>query len=80
MLISPSTSTLPPVILELSFLVLYLGYIFGIYINVVLYIYKCEKHFHKMYRDVGMAVPKTTETRCRDGSMQGRHVIQRLHN
>ena len=42
--------------------------------------YKYEKHFQKMYRDVGMAVPKTTETRCRDGSVQGRHVIQRLHN
>ena len=27
-----------------------------------------------------MAVPKTTETRCRDGSVQARHVIQRLHN
>ena len=43
-------------------------------------IYKYEKHFQKMYRDVGMAVPKTTETRCRDDSVQGRHVIQRLHN
>ena len=41
---------------------------------------KYEKHFQKMYRDVGMAVPKTKETRCRDGSVQGRHVIQRLHN
>ena len=41
---------------------------------------KYEKHFQKMYRDVGMAVPKTTETRCRDGSVQARHVIQRLHN
>ena len=41
---------------------------------------KYEKHFQKMYRDVGMAVPKTTETRCRDGSVQGRQVIQRLHN
>ena len=41
---------------------------------------KYEKHFQKMYRDVGMAVPKTTETRCRDGSVHGRHVIQRLHN
>ena len=41
---------------------------------------KYEKHFQKMYRDVGMAVPKTTETRCRDGSVQSRHVIQRLHN
>ena len=30
---------------------------------------KYEKHFQKMYRDVGMAVPKTTETRCRDGSV-----------
>ncbi len=41
---------------------------------------KYEKHYQKMYRDVGMAVPKTTETRCRDGSVQARHVIQRLHN
>ena len=44
------------------------------------YSLKYEKHFQKMYRDVGMAVPKTTETRCRDGSVQARHVIQRLHN
>ena len=43
-------------------------------------IIKYIKHFQKMYRDVGMAMPKTTETRCRDGSVQGRHVIQRLHN
>ena len=43
-------------------------------------IVKYIKHFQKMYRDVGMAMPKTTETRCRDGSVQGRHVIQRLHN
>ena len=35
-----------------------------------------KKHFQTMYRDVGMAVPKTTETRCRDGSVQARHVIQ----
>ena len=42
--------------------------------------YKYEKHFQKMYRDVGMAVQKTTETRYRDGSVQARHVIQRLHN
>ena len=26
-----------------------------------------------------MAVPKTTETRCRDGSVQARQVIKRLH-
>ena len=47
--------------------------------SLSLYI-KYIKHFQKMYRDVGMAMPKTTETRCRDGSVQGRHVIQRLHN
>ena len=35
---------------------------------------KYEKHFQKMYRDVGMAMSKTTETRCRDGSVQGRHT------
>ena len=28
-----------------------------------------------MLKDVGMAVPKTTETMCRDGSVQARHVI-----
>ena len=27
-----------------------------------------------------MAVPITTETRCRDGSVQARHVIQRVHD
>ena len=26
-----------------------------------------------------MAVPKTTETRCRDGSVQARQDIERLH-
>ena len=30
---------------------------------------KYEKHFPKMYRDVGMAVPKTTQTRYMDGSV-----------
>ena len=29
-----------------------------------------------MLKDVGMAVP--TDARCRDGSVQARHVIQRL--
>ena len=43
------------------------------------YASKNEKHFPKMLRDVGMAVPKTTETRCRDGSGQARQVIKRLH-
>ena len=37
------------------------------------------KTFLKMLKDVGMAVPKTTETRCRDGSVQARHAIQKLH-
>ena len=32
--------------------------------------YKYEKHFPKMYRDVGMVVPKTTQTRYMDGSVQ----------
>ena len=40
---------------------------------------KYENYFQKMLRDVGMAVPKTTETRCRDGSVHARHVIQRQH-
>ena len=43
------------------------------------YTNKYEKHFPKLLRDVGMAVPKTTETRCRDGSVQARQVIKRLH-
>ena len=40
---------------------------------------KVLKTFLKMLKDVGMAVPKTTATRCRDASVQARHVIQRLH-
>ena len=51
-----------------------------LYLGHSIYMLKYEKHFQEMYRDVGMTVPKTTETRCRDGSVQGRHVIQRLHN
>ena len=38
-----------------------------------------KNNFTKMYRDVGMAVPKTTETRCRYGSVPARHAIHRLH-
>ena len=34
------------------------------------YSLKYQKHFPKMYRDVGMAVPKTTQTRYMDGSVQ----------
>ena len=40
------------------------------------YTNKYEKHFPKMLRDVGMAVPKTTETRCKDGSVQAIQVIK----
>ena len=36
------------------------------------------KTFFLMLKDVGMAVPKTTEASCRDGSVQARYVIQRL--
>ena len=38
-----------------------------------------KKHFQKMLRDVGMAVPKTTETRYGGGSVQARQGIQGLH-
>ena len=51
-----------------------------IYIYIYIYIYICIKNIFLMLKDVGMAVPKTKETRCRDGSVQARHVIQRLHN
>ena len=73
---SPSTIALPTTIIWLA------GYCTVEYPAPCpqIYIYKYEKHFQKMYRDVGMAMPKTTETRCRDGSVQGRHFIQRLHN
>ena len=37
------------------------------------------KTFFKMLKDIGMAVPKTIATKYRDGSVQTRHVIQRLH-
>ena len=40
-------------------------------------------HIHVVFKQTstiyGIAVPKTTETRGRDGSVQARHVIQRLH-
>ena len=35
--------------------------------------------FSKNVEGCRVAVPKTTETRCRDGSVQARHVVQRLH-
>ena len=37
------------------------------------------KTFSKMLRDVGMAVPKTTETRYGGGSVQARQGIQGLY-
>ena len=39
---------------------------FGRSISLLKYSEQCikyEKHFPKMYKDVGMAVPKTTQTR-----------------
>ena len=38
--------------------------------GTVMHTSKYEKHFPKMYRDVGMAVPKTTQTRYMNGSVQ----------
>ena len=38
-----------------------------------------KKDKNLMLKDVGMAVPKTAETRCRHGSVQAKHAIQRLH-
>ena len=41
----------------------------------------CKQVFSKTVEGcIGMAVPKTTETRCRDGSVQATHVIHRPHN
>jgi len=42
-------------------------------------IHHYKVHFQKMLRDVGMAVPKTTETRYGGGSVQARQGIQGLH-
>ncbi len=34
---------------------------------------RIKKHFNKMYKDVGMGVPKSIKTRCVDGiTQQGR--------
>ena len=46
---------------------------------MVLVLVHVLKAFFLMLKDVGMVVPKTTDTRCRDGSVQVSHVIQRLH-
>ena len=40
---------------------------------------KYKNIFTKMLRDVGMAVPKTTETRYDGSSVQARQGIQGLH-
>ena len=37
-----------------------------------------KKHFPKMYRDVGMAVPKTTQTRYMDGSVQATQMTTQV--
>ena len=37
-----------------------------------------QKHFPKMYRDVGMAVPKTTQTRYMDGSVQATQMTTQV--
>ena len=39
---------------------------------------KYEKHFPKMHRDVGMAVPKTTQTRYMDGSVQATQMTTQV--
>ena len=39
---------------------------------------KYEKHFPKMYRDVGMAVPKTTQTRYMDDSVQATQMTTQV--
>ena len=46
--------------------------------SVTAHLHTSIKNIKKMLKDVRMAVPKTTATRCRDGSVQARHVIQRL--
>lgn len=45
-----------------------------------------EKNEHNIYenifqncRGIRMALPQATETRCRNGSVQARHIVQRLH-
>ena len=43
-----------------------------------LQVLKYEKHFPKMYRDVGMAVPKTTQTRYMDGSVQATQMTTQV--
>ena len=43
-----------------------------------LIIIKYEKHFPKMYGDVGMAVPKTTQTRYMDGSVQATQMTTQV--
>ena len=41
--------------------------------------YKYQKHFPKMYRDVGMAVPKTTQTRYMDCSVQATQMTTQVN-
>ena len=46
--------------------------------RVLIHFEKYEKHFPKMYRDVGMAVPKTTQTRYMDGSVQATQMTTQV--
>ena len=44
--------------------------LYGTVIQQKMHANKYEKHFPKMEKDVGMTVPKTTQTRYMDGSVQ----------
>ena len=48
------------------------------YMYVLMVHVKYEKHFPKMYGDVGMAVPKTTQTRYMDGSVQATQMTTQV--
>ena len=57
----------------------HLWIIYGSYCAISMVTYTSMKNIFQKCRgiDVGMAVPKTTETRCRDGSVQARQVIKK---
>ena len=44
--------------------------LYGTVVQQKMHANKYEKHFPKMLKDVGMAVPKTAQTRYMDGSVQ----------
>ena len=47
--------------------------------NILQLLVAWTKVWKTFSKNVGMAVPKTTETRCMDGSVQARQVAKRLH-